>query len=116
MSYRPYYKKGDWLAICDVCGRKVKASHIKQRWDGLKVCPEDWEPRQPQDFVRGVAEHIAPPWTAPESADTFLCTSQAALAGVGSSGCAVAGVGVSLVGSPLLIHDVIPPGTFINWP
>lgn len=35
------------------------------------VCEDDWEPRQPQDFVRGVADYQAPPWTRPEQGDVF---------------------------------------------
>ena len=66
MSYRPSYSRGNWLTICDVCGRKYEASSLKLRWDGVMVCSGDWEPRQPQDFVRGVADYQAPaprlPW------------------------------------------------------
>jgi len=36
------------------------------------VCEDDWEPRQPQDFVRGVADYQAPPWTRPEPQDQFI--------------------------------------------
>jgi hypothetical protein len=36
------------------------------------VCAGDWEPRQPQDFVRGVADFQAPPFTRPEPADVFI--------------------------------------------
>jgi len=72
MSYTPRYDRGDWNAICDVCGRQMKASALRQRWDGLKTCQDDWEPRQPQDFVRGVADYQAPPFTRPEQADTFI--------------------------------------------
>ena len=56
MSYSPRYDRGDWKCICDACGIAYKASELQQRWDGLKVCSYDWEPRQPQDFVRGVAD------------------------------------------------------------
>jgi hypothetical protein len=71
MSHRPRYDRGDWNTICDVCGREYKASQLKQRWDGLKTCNDDWEPRQPQDFVRGVADTQAPPWSRPEQANSF---------------------------------------------
>jgi hypothetical protein len=50
----------------------MKASDLRQRWDGLKVCNEDWEPRQPQDFVRGVADYQAPPWTRAEPPNQFI--------------------------------------------
>lgn len=72
MSYRPSYAKGDWLAICDQCGRQYKASELRLRWDNLMVCSGDWEPRQPQDFVHGVADIMSPPWTRPESSDSFI--------------------------------------------
>ena len=71
MGYTPRYDNGDWKTICDVCGREYKASQLKQRWDGLKTCSDDWEPRQPQDFVRGVADTQAPPWTRPEQSNSF---------------------------------------------
>lgn len=75
MSYKSFYRKGDWNAICDVCGRQYKASELKARWDGFMVCHGDWEPRQPQDFVRGVADTIKVPWSRPEPADYFLFSS-----------------------------------------
>jgi hypothetical protein len=66
MSYKTFYAKGDWNAICDICGRQFKASQMKQRWDGFMTCIGDWEPRQPQDFVRGVADTIKVPWSRPD--------------------------------------------------
>ena len=72
MSYKPRYDSGDWNAICDSCGKKLKASLLLKRWDGLMVCKSDWEPRQPQDFVRAKADLQAPKWTRPESPDVFI--------------------------------------------
>ena len=72
MSYRPSFDSGDWIAICDVCGRKFKALTLTKRWDGLMVCKDDFEIRQPQDFVRGVADVQAPPWTRPEAQNTYV--------------------------------------------
>lgn len=72
MSYIPSYDKGNWIADCDVCGRKYKASQLTQRWDGLMCCQDDWEIRQPQDFVRGVADTQIAPWLRPEPADQFI--------------------------------------------
>ena len=74
MSYFSRYDRGDWAVLCDACGRKMRASDLRQRWDGLKVCPQDWEPRQPQDFVRGVADYQAPPWTRPEPQNQYIRT------------------------------------------
>lgn len=72
MSYKPSWKPGDWLALCDVCGRKYKASKLKQRWDGLMCCSDDYEIRQPQDFVRGVADVMKTPWSRPEPSNYFI--------------------------------------------
>ena len=72
MSYTPRYDRGDWKADCDVCGRTYKASELQKRWDGLMCCRHDWEIRQPQDFVRGVADTQIAPWTRPEPTDNFV--------------------------------------------
>lgn len=69
---KDYYKHGDNNVICDVCGFKVKASQTRRRWDGLVVCREDWEPRHPQDFVRGRRDRQVPAVIRPEPADKFL--------------------------------------------
>lgn len=63
---------GDWNAICDVCGFKYKASQLRDRWDGLKVCKEDWEPRHPQDFIRAPKDDQSVAWTRSEPADNFI--------------------------------------------
>jgi len=60
MGSADYLKLGDWNIYCDRCGRKLKASQAKQTWQGYYVCPQHWEPRHPQDFVRSIAEHPAP--------------------------------------------------------
>jgi hypothetical protein len=72
LSYIPRYDKGNWIAMCDVCGRKYKASALTQRWDGLMCCQDDWEIRQPQDFVRGIADTQIAPWLRSEPSDSFI--------------------------------------------
>jgi hypothetical protein len=72
MSYKSNWSNGGWLTICDACGRKFKESELRKRWDGLMVCRNDWEVRQPQDYVRGVADIQAPPYVRPEQKDRFL--------------------------------------------
>lgn len=71
MGSRDYLRLGDYNAICDVCGRKYKASELRKRWDGAMVCSEDYEPRHPQDFIRGIRETTKLPFTRPEQTDTF---------------------------------------------
>jgi len=72
MSYQSNYIRGNWKAICESCGRIVKATELRQRWDGFMVDNRCWEPRQPQDFVRGIADYQAPPFTRPEQQDVFV--------------------------------------------
>lgn len=57
-----YYKPGAWNIRCMICDRKIKSTEIKKRWDGIWCCPEDWEPRHPLDFLRGVPERITVPF------------------------------------------------------
>ena len=72
MSYKPSWDSGNWLAICDRCGLKFKASQLQETWDGFMVCVGDWEERQPQDFVAGVPDQQALPWTSVEQEDNSL--------------------------------------------
>lgn len=68
MGQADFLRLGDWNAVCYECGRKFKASVMMRHWQGYYVCPAHWEPRQPQDFVRGTKDVQTPPWTqaAPE--------------------------------------------------
>ena len=45
---------------------------MKRHWQGYYLCPDHWEPRQPQDFVRGTKDVQHPPWTQPMPADVFV--------------------------------------------
>lgn len=56
MDDKEYFVPGLFNIYCMSCNRKYKSNEIRKRWDGLLVCDEDWEPRHPQDFVRGVPE------------------------------------------------------------
>lgn len=57
---------GAWNAKCDRCGWSFKNYELKKTWDGFYVCDECWEPRHPQDFVRGVEDDPSVPWTRPD--------------------------------------------------
>jgi len=98
MGRYDYYKPGDWNAICEVCGQKYKASKLKKRWDGILVCDKDWEPRHPQDFVRGVKDVQSTPFTRAEVADSFVTGSgcspcgQQGIVGIGIVGCMIVGL------------------------
>jgi hypothetical protein len=44
--------KGVYNAICEVCRGKYKNYELRQRWDGLMVCEEDYETRHILDFYK----------------------------------------------------------------
>lgn len=72
MRRRNVYKKGDNLVTCDRCGFTIYASESKMTWDGLVVCPDDWEPRHPQDYLRGVKEDQSVRVSRPAPTNVFL--------------------------------------------
>ena len=84
-----YFLSGAWNTTCDVCSKKIKASEAKQRWDGLIVCPSDFEHRHEQDFVKPHTDKITVPFTRPKPPDVFVsaCTTFSALPGFATPGC-----------------------------
>lgn len=72
MGRADHYVHGDNNAICDRCGRKYKASQLKKEWNGLYTCPDDWEPRHPQDLIKSSHDDQRPALSRPEGADTFI--------------------------------------------
>lgn len=89
------FKSGQYNVICDICGFKFKNVELKKDWRGLMVCKDDFELRNPQDFIRVKPERVAPPWVRPRPGDVFIevCTivTSQGVAGKGTAGCAVAG-------------------------
>jgi len=59
MSRGWVWSSGDHWIHCDSCGKKIKASESKERWDGFRVCAEDWEPRHSMDFIKSRREKIS---------------------------------------------------------
>ena len=54
------------LAICDRCGQQYKYLELQQEWNGLKTCPECFEPKHPQlDPRYHSADAQALEWTRP---------------------------------------------------
>src|SRR6266404_4935496 len=87
-----YFALGDFNAVCSMCGRERKASTLEKNWQGLYRCPEHNEPRQPQDFVRGVKDDQSVPWCQPPQGEFIpLCTinTQSALPDIGVPDCMV---------------------------
>jgi|TARA_A100001391_G_scaffold15662_2_gene8859 hypothetical protein len=43
------YASGKYAyGLCDVCGQRFFYQDLKKNWKGFKVCPEDYEPKEPQ--------------------------------------------------------------------
>ena len=36
------------LGLCDRCGQEYRYLELRKEWNGLKVCPECYEPKHPQ--------------------------------------------------------------------
>ena len=71
----PYYAPGDHNVQCDRCDFKRKASECKMTWDNLFVCADTcWEPRQPQDFLRGFPDYQNVDIARPVQTDVFQTT------------------------------------------
>ena len=75
MGRADYLKLGDHNAICDRCGFKFKASDLKLEWTGWRVCKSCWEPRHPQEFLKGHKDDQQVAWNRPDSnANTDVTT------------------------------------------
>lgn len=72
MTETNLYRPGDPYVICDECGFKIRMSESRKRWDGMRVCGKDWEPRHPQDGVKGKQDRQAVADARPEAPDRFL--------------------------------------------
>lgn len=85
---------GTWNFRCFRCGRKIKANEARKNWQGFYTCDPCYEPRQPQDFVRGVQEKTAAEFVN-NPADDFqeFCTPNgtSAVPARAEPGCAIPG-------------------------
>jgi hypothetical protein len=86
------YIKGDYWQNCDVCGFNYRRSEMKERWDALWVCPEDWEPRHPQEFLEGVPDYQAVPVARPDYINTVSTTTLTADMATGASSITVTSI------------------------
>lgn len=63
MGSANYFKAGDWNIHCQECWQTFKASQVRKRWDGFWVCYRCWEPRHPQDFIKGIPDRQNVPFS-----------------------------------------------------
>ena len=66
------YVKGTHNVICDRTGFKRKRCDCRYEWNGLLVDKDEWEERQPQDFVRAVPDGKPVKDLRPETEDVFV--------------------------------------------
>ena len=64
-------------AISDISGLRVPYTQLKTTWDGLRVSPEDFEPKQPQltpakNVVDATALFNPRPDNDPENVEVFI--------------------------------------------
>ena len=60
------YIKGDYWMVCDRCGFNYRKSNMRETWDGLWVCEDDWEPRHPQLSVKAKQDDQRVPVARPD--------------------------------------------------
>lgn len=75
MGQADFLKLGDSNAICDDCGFKFKHSQLKMDWRGLMLCRRCWQPRHPQEFLRGVPDKPDQQDPRPDPTPTYLPSS-----------------------------------------
>jgi len=68
-------KLGDYKMRCDRSGHVFPASEMRKEWTGMWVHQDYWEPRHPQDFVRGRADNQRVPVARPDPSNISLLKS-----------------------------------------
>lgn len=72
MGRRLFYKPGSFYRVDDRSGFPTRAERTKKEWNGLDVDERLWEPRQPQDLVRGVPDNQTVPDARPLGPNIFV--------------------------------------------
>jgi hypothetical protein len=67
-----HYVPGSFYRIDDRTGYKIRAEHTRKEWTGRIVREQSWEPRQPQDLVRGVRDDQNVPEPRPRQQNVFI--------------------------------------------
>lgn len=67
-----HYVGGEFYRICDRTGFKIRDTRTRKEWNNFIVREGSWEPRQPQDFVQGIADDQSVPDARPRSLNTFI--------------------------------------------
>ena len=72
MGRKLHYKPGSFYRTSDRTGFPVRAETTRREWNGLIVEDKVWEPRQPQDLVKGVPDIQSVPDARPLGANVYV--------------------------------------------
>lgn len=69
-----FLRQGSNNVIDDRSGFKQKVENCKTEWNGFFVAFDEWEERQPLDFLEGFPDDQSPKFSRPETTDVFITT------------------------------------------
>ncbi len=72
MGRKLHYQPGSYYVTDDRTGFPQRADRTRKEWTGLRVDGKVWEPRQPQDLVKGVTDIQAVPDPRPLGANVYV--------------------------------------------
>src|SRR5580698_6191386 len=72
MGRKLHYKRGSFYRVDDRTGFPTRAENTRKEWNNLIVDQARWEPRQPQDLVKGVPDIQSVPDARPLSQNIFV--------------------------------------------
>ena len=72
MGRKLHYRPGSFYRVDDRSGFPTRAERTRKEWNGFIVDEKLWEPRQPQDLVRGVPDYQSVPDARPLAPAAFV--------------------------------------------
>lgn len=72
MGRKLKYRAGSWYRTDDRTGFVQRAERTRKQWDNLIVDERVWEPRQPQDLVKGVPDIQSVPDARPLGQNVYV--------------------------------------------
>ena len=72
MGRKLHFKMGSFYRTSDRTGFPTRAENTRMEWNNLIVEDKVWEPRQPQDLVKGVPDIQSVPDARPLGANVFV--------------------------------------------
>ena len=68
---KPKYKNGDYLMESDLTGRIAYRSEMRKMWNGLWCHKDEYEIRNPQDFLQARSDRSAVEVARPRRTATY---------------------------------------------